>query len=95
MKKAPASGSDSAWLDRYIHDQHPSSTAAPAFRQLRSPAERKAEETSRAARAATAAASEQRRIDTARLKAARLAKEAATDGVAAPMASKKPGGGDG
>jgi hypothetical protein len=87
MTKAPSDLTDSAWLGRYIRDKHSSPTEAPVSRQLRTPAERKADETSRAAREITEAAAEQRRLDTARLKAARLERDAAANGPANLAAS--------
>ncbi len=87
MAKAPSDLTDSAWLGPYMRDKRSSPSNAPVSRQLRTPAEQKADETSRAAREITEAAAEQRRLDTARLKAARLERDAAASGSANPAAS--------
>jgi hypothetical protein len=87
MAKAPSDLTDSAWLGPYMRDKRSSPSNAPVSRQLRTPAEQKADETSRAAREITEAAAEQRRLDTARLKAARLERDATASGPANPAAS--------
>jgi hypothetical protein len=56
--------------------------AAPGFRPARSPAEARAEETTRVAREMTDTAAEKRHAKTAELKQARLDKQAVTDAEA-------------
>lgn len=64
--------------------------ASPGFRPARSPSEARAEETTRVAREMTDSAAEQRHARTARLKQARLEKEAAEASAApAPKAKAK------
>lgn len=63
--------------------------ASPGFRPARSPSEARAEETTRVAREMTDTAAEQRHARTARLKQARLEREAA-EASAAPAPKPKP-----
>ena len=62
--------------------------AMPGFRPARTPAETRAEETTRVAREMTDAETERRQARTAELRRARLAKEAAAD-VAPPVKAKR------
>jgi hypothetical protein len=66
-------------------------TAVPAFHPKLSPSERKADERTRVVREMTDAATEQRSTTTARLKAARLGKEAEDRAQAALEPPKKKG----
>jgi hypothetical protein len=63
--------------------------AAPGFRPARSPAEARAEETTRVAREMTDTAAEKRHAKTAELKQARLDKQAVTDAEAQVEAEAK------
>lgn len=76
MTKQPPDASDPHWLERFMSGTKPVDTAVPAFRPQLSPSERKAEERTRVVREMTDAATEKRSTATARLKAARLGKEA-------------------
>ena len=64
-----------SWFNQFVAGTS-QDTHVPAFRATPSPSERKADESTRVAREATAAAAEKRQATTAKLKAARLAKEA-------------------
>ena len=74
-KKAP-DPSNSDWLERFMAGTTLVITGVPAFRPQPSPSERKADERTRAVREMTVSATEKRLTTTARLKAARLGKEA-------------------
>lgn len=63
--------------------------AAPGFRPARSPAEARAEETTRVARELIDAAADARRLKIAQLRDARLQKEADEKALAPPPAPKK------
>lgn len=76
MKKQRPDGSDAGWLERFMSGTKPVQTAALAFRPKLSPSEHKSDERTRAIRSITDAATEKRQATTARLKAARLGKEA-------------------
>jgi hypothetical protein len=76
MTKPPPDASNTAWLDRFLAGTGPVKAATPAFRPQSSPSERKADDLTRAVREITAAATKKRVTTTARLKAARLGKEA-------------------
>ena len=76
MTKQPPDPSDPDWLERFMAGTKPADTAVPAFRPKPSPSERKADERTRVVREITDAATEKRSTATARLKAARLGKEA-------------------
>lgn len=87
-KKAP-DPSDTAWLEQFMAGTKPVKTAALAFRPQLSPSERKADERTRLVREMTDAATEKRLATTARLKAARLGKEAEDRAQAALEMPKK------
>ena len=89
-KKAP-DASDPDWLEKFMAGTKPAETAVPAFRPQSSPSERKADERTRVVREMTDAASEKRSATTARLKAARLGKEAEDRAQAALEPPKKKG----
>lgn len=89
MTKKPPDSSDAAWLERFMAGTTPVNTAAPAFRPQSSPSEQKADERTRLVREMTDAATEKRSTATARLKAARLAKEAEDQAKAALDLPKK------
>ncbi len=76
MTKKVPDPSDAAWLERFMAGTAPVAADVPAYRPQLSPAERKADERTRLVREMTDAATEERRTSTARLRAARLAKEA-------------------
>ncbi len=75
MTKPKDSTPKASWFDQFVSGTS-QDTQTPAFRAPTSPSERKADQSTRVAREATAAAAEQRQATTTRLKAARLAKEA-------------------
>lgn len=89
MTNKPPDSSDSAWLERFMAGTKPVKTAAPAFRPQSSPSEHKTDERTRLVREMTDAATEKRSTATARLKAARLAKEAEDQAQAALDPPKK------
>lgn len=64
------------WPDMPAHAAKPGVGAAPGIRPSRTPSELKADETTRVAREATHAAAETRHALTARLRRARLEREA-------------------
>jgi hypothetical protein len=74
-KKAP-DRPNAAWLERFMAGTAPVAAGVPAYRPQLSAAERKAHERIRLVREMTDAATEERLTSTARLRAARLAKEA-------------------
>ena len=76
MTKKRPDASDAGWLEKFMSGTKPVETAAPAFRPQPSPSEQKADERTRLVREMTDAATEKRSTTTARLKAARLGKEA-------------------
>ena len=91
-KKAP-DPTNSDWLERFMAGTTPATTGVPAFRPQPSPSERKAEERTRAVREMTDSETEKRLTTTARLKAARLGKEAEDRAQAAlepPKKKRKP-----
>ena len=93
MTKQRPDASDAGWLERFMSGTKPVSTAAPAFRPQSSPTQAKADERTRVVREMTDAATEKRLATTARLKAARLEKEAADRALAAldpPKRKRKP-----
>lgn len=93
MTKQPPDGSDASWLGRFMSGTKLVETATPAFRPKLSPSEHKADERTRAVRELTDAATEKRQATTARLKAARLGKEAEDRAQAAlepPKKKRKP-----
>ena len=75
MKKPAPDDPNSAWLEKFMLGTS-ADTRTPAFRPALSPTERKSEETTRAFRETTDAARDQRLAATAKLKAARLARDA-------------------
>jgi hypothetical protein len=89
-KKLPDS-SEPGWLERFMAGTTPVERAVPAFRPQPSPSERKADERTRVVREMTDAATEKRSTTTARLKAARLEKEAGDRAQAALEPPKKKG----
>ena len=89
MTKSRPDASDAGWLERFMSGTKPVETAAPAFRPQLSPSERKADERTRVARQMTDADTEKRSALTARLKAARLEKEAEDRAQAALEVPKK------
>lgn len=89
MTKQRPDASDVGWLERFMSGTKPVETAAPAFRPQSSPSERKADERTRTVREMTDAATEKRQATTARLKAARLEKEAEDRAEAALEPTKK------
>ena len=89
-KKAP-DPSNSDWLERFMAGTTPVTTGVPAFRPQPSPSERKADERTRLVREMTDGATEKRLTTTARLKAARLGKEAEDRAQAALEAATKTG----
>lgn len=89
MTKKPADASDSAWLERFMAGTKPVDTAVPTFRPQSSPSDRKSDERTRLVREMTDAATEKRSAATARLKAARLGKEAEDRAQAALEPPKK------
>ena len=91
MTKQPPDTSDSAWLERFMAGTEPVETAVPTFRPQSSPSERRADERTRVVREMTDAATEKRSAATARLKAARLEKEAEDRAQAALEPAKSKG----
>jgi hypothetical protein len=75
MTKPKDSTPKASWFDQFVSGTS-QDTQTPAFRAPTSPSERKADQSTRVAREATDAATEKRQALTAKLKAARLAKEA-------------------
>ncbi|HVG49669.1 MAG TPA: hypothetical protein VM899_16210 [Rubellimicrobium sp.] len=76
MKKLrPGSGNDD-WLERYFPKLQAGGADPSKFRPVLSPTEEKAEKTARAARELIEAENEARRAAAARLRAARLGKQA-------------------
>ena len=91
MKKPAAGISNDAWLERFFSGTS-AETKPPAFRPTQSPSERKAAETTRVFREVTEAATDQRQAAAAKLKAARLGKEADARAAQEPK-TKEPGRG--
>ena len=87
MKKPTLVSSNDAWLEKFISGTT-AQTNAPAFRPIQSPSEQKAAETTRAFREMTQTATAQRQAATAKLKAARLGKEAEARNLAAQEKAK-------
>ena len=79
-----------SWFDKFVSGTS-QDQARPAFQAPKSPSEKKAEESTRFAREVTDAAAEKRQATVAKLKAARLAKEAEDRAQAAltPAKTKK------
>ena len=90
MKKPSSDMSNHAWLEKFMSGTS-ADTKAPAFRPVLSSSEHKAAETTRAFRQMTEAATEQRQTAAAKLKAARLGKEADARVLAAQEKAKKGG----
>ena len=93
MTKRRPDASDAGWLERFMSGTKPVATAAPAFRPQSSPSQQKADERTRVVPEMTDAATEKRLATTARLKAARLGKEAEDRAQAAlepPKKKRKP-----
>ena len=93
MMKPRPDASNAEWLEKFMSGTKPVETAAPTFRSQGSPAQQKADERTRLVREMTDAATEKRLAMTARLKAARLGKEAEDRAQAAlepPKAKRKP-----
>ena len=88
MKK-PGNAND-AWLEKFMSGTS-AETKAPAFRPTQSPSERKAAETTRAFREVTEAATDQRQAAAAKLKAARLGRDAKAGALAAQESKTKKG----
>ena len=91
MTKKGPDPSNSDWLERFMAGTTPVKTGVPAFRPQPSPSERKADERTRAVREMTDSETEKRLTTTARLKAARLGKEAEDRAQAALVAATKTG----
>ena len=91
MTKKQPDASDTGWLEKFMAGTKPVETAIPAFRPQASPSERKADERTRAVREMTDAATEKRQAATARLKTARLEKEAQDRAQAALAPTKTKG----
>jgi hypothetical protein len=91
MTKKTPDPSNGDWLERFMAGTTPVTTGVPAFRPQPSPSERKADERTRAVREMTDTETEKRLSTTARLKAARLAKEAEDRAQAALEAAPKKG----
>lgn len=91
MTKKVPDASNPDWLEKFMAGTKPAEIAVPAFRPQSSPSERKADERTRVVREMTDAASEKRSATTARLKAARLGKEAEDQAQAALEPPKKKG----
>jgi hypothetical protein len=91
MTKKGPDPSNSDWLERFMAGTTPVKTGVPAFRPQPSPSERKADERTRAVREMTDSETEKRLTTTARLKAARLGKEAEDRAQAALEAATKTG----
>ena len=89
MTKPRPDGSDASWLERFMSGTKPVETAAPTFRSQTSLSQQKADERTRLVREMTDAATEKRLATTARLKAARLGKEAEDRAQAALEPPKK------
>ncbi len=89
MTKKGPDPSNSDWLERFMAGTTPVKTGVPAFRPQPSPSERKADERTRAVREMTDSETEKRLATTARLKAARLGKEAEDRAQAALDPPKK------
>ena len=87
MKKPTLGNSNDAWLEKFMLGTT-AQTSAPAFRSIQSPSEQKAAETTRAFREMTQTATDQRQAATAKLKAARLGKEAEARNLAAHERAK-------
>ena len=97
MTKPRPDASDAGWLERFMSGPKTGGGAAPGVRPPSSPSERKADERTRLVREMTDAATEKRQATTARLKAARLSKEAEDRAQAAlepPKKKRKPGAKD-
>jgi hypothetical protein len=92
MKKPAPGTSNDAWLERFMSGTT-SETKTPAFRPTQSPSEQKAAETTRTSREMTEAATKQRQAATAKLKAARLAREADARALPAQAPPKTKKGG--
>jgi hypothetical protein len=92
MKKLPPSDPNDAWLEKFMVGTS-ADPKTPAFRPAQSPSEQKAAETTRVFREVTGAATDQRQAATAKLKAARLARDADAGALAAqePKKTKKGG----
>ena len=93
MTKRPSDASNAGWLERFMSGTKSVETAAPTFRSQSSPSQQKADERTRLVREMTDAATEKRLATTARLKAARLGKEAEDRAQAAlepPKKKRKP-----
>ena len=92
MKKRTPGNSNDAWLERFFAGTS-AETKPPAFRPTPSPSEQKAAETTRASRTMTETATDQRQAAAARLKAARLARDAEAGASAARKTARKGGEG--
>ena len=94
MKKQIPSNPNDAWLEQFMLGTS-ADTKTPAFRSFQSEPERKAAETTRVFREVTEAATDQRQATAAKLKAARLARDAEAGALAAQEEAKprKPGSG--
>ena len=88
MKKPAPDMSNDAWLEKFMAGTS-ADTKTPAFRPVQSPAERKASETTRAFREVTEAATNQRQAAAAKLKAARLDRDAEAGALVAQEKAKK------
>jgi hypothetical protein len=91
MTKKDPDPSNSDWLERFMAGTAPVTRGVPAFRPQPSLSERKADERTRAVREMTDSETEKRLTTTARLKAARLGKEAEDRAQAALEAATKKG----
>ena len=90
MKKHIPSNPKDAWLEKFMSGTS-ADTKTPAFSSFQSEPERKAAETTRVFREVTEAATDQRQAAAAKLKAARLAREADARALAAQEKAKKGG----
>lgn len=90
MKKPAPDMSNHAWLEKFMAGTS-ADTKAPAFRPVQSPSEQKAAETTRVFREMTEAATDQRQATAAKLRAARLAREADARALAVQEKAKKKG----
>jgi hypothetical protein len=92
MKKSTTSNANDAWLEKFMSGTS-ADTKVPAFRPIQSPSEQKAAETTRVFREMTSTATDQRLAAAAKLKVARLGKEADARALAAQEKAKPKKGG--
>ncbi|WP_210526644.1 hypothetical protein [Rubellimicrobium arenae] len=87
MRKSP--GTVDGWIGDIFRNTQSSVPPTPAFRPTQTPSEKRADETTRVAREITEAAKERLQADVARLRQARLEKEAVDRANAARVPAKK------